>query len=60
MTARASAYATAPAAAGQGDLRERPVLMTFRDFRILPHHCFACGELNEVGLHLALKFEPGK
>jgi uncharacterized protein (TIGR00369 family) len=37
-----------------------PALMTFRDFRILPHHCFACGELNEIGLHLALKFEPNR
>ena len=57
-TASVSAYASAPA--DEGGVRERPVLMTFRDFRILPHHCFACGELNEIGLHLALKFQPGK
>lgn len=25
-----------------------------RDFRFEPHHCFACGELNEHGLHLVL------
>jgi uncharacterized protein (TIGR00369 family) len=32
--------------------------LSYQDFRIRPHHCFACGELNEAGLHLALKFEP--
>jgi uncharacterized protein (TIGR00369 family) len=57
-TASPSAYASARE--DEGGAHERPVLMTFRDFRILPHHCFACGELNEIGLHLALKFESGK
>jgi uncharacterized protein (TIGR00369 family) len=38
----------------------QPVLLSYADFRIRPHHCFACGELNEVGLHLKLNLEPGK
>jgi uncharacterized protein (TIGR00369 family) len=25
-----------------------------------PHHCFACGELSEIGLHLQLQLTPGK
>ena len=36
----------------------RPALLSYRDFRILPHHCFACGELNEIGLHLQLQLTP--
>jgi acyl-coenzyme A thioesterase PaaI-like protein len=60
-TAAAPAREQEPSVATDGgDLRQRPVLMTFRDFRILPHHCFACGELNEIGLHLELKFGPDK
>jgi uncharacterized protein (TIGR00369 family) len=39
-------------------LSGRAAWLSYQDFRIRPHHCFACGELNEVGLHLALKFEP--
>jgi uncharacterized protein (TIGR00369 family) len=35
----------------------RAAWLSYQDFRIRPHHCFACGELNEIGLHLALKFE---
>ena len=27
-------------------------------FRFEPHHCFACGELNEYGLHLDLHVTP--
>ncbi|HYL40479.1 MAG TPA: PaaI family thioesterase, partial [Candidatus Binatus sp.] len=27
-------------------------------FRFEPHHCFACGELNEHGLHLVLHVTP--
>lgn len=41
-----------------GDLSGRAAWLSYQDFRIRPHHCFACGELNEIGLHLALKFEP--
>jgi len=40
------------------DLSGRAAWLSYQDFRIRPHHCFACGELNEMGLHLALKFEP--
>ena len=35
-------------------------VLSYSDFRIRPHHCFACGELNEVGLHLKLNVEPGR
>ena len=27
-------------------------------FAFEPHHCFACGELNEIGLHLVLHTDP--
>src|SRR5258705_6619522 len=27
-------------------------------FEFDPHHCFACGELNEQGLHLAIHTDP--
>jgi acyl-coenzyme A thioesterase PaaI-like protein len=37
-----------------------PVLLSYEDFRVRPHNCFACGELNEVGLHLQLMLEPGR
>jgi uncharacterized protein (TIGR00369 family) len=36
----------------------RPAILSYTDFRIRPHNCFACGELNEVGLHLQLNLEP--
>jgi uncharacterized protein (TIGR00369 family) len=39
---------------------ERPALLSYRDFRIRPHHCFACGELSEVGLHLTLELSSGR
>jgi uncharacterized protein (TIGR00369 family) len=42
------------------DASGRAAWLSYQDFRIRPHHCFACGELNEIGLHLALKFEPGR
>jgi acyl-coenzyme A thioesterase PaaI-like protein len=29
-------------------------------FEIAEHHCFACGTLNEHGLHLDLHLEPGR
>ena len=37
-----------------------PVLLSYSDFRVRPHNCFACGELNEVGLHLLLNLESGR
>lgn len=39
--------------------RSRPVKRD-RDgaFEFEPHHCFACGELNEAGLHLELHTSP--
>ncbi|MGZ6314341.1 MAG: PaaI family thioesterase [Candidatus Limnocylindrales bacterium] len=38
----------------------RTAMLSYRDFRIRPHNCFACGELNEIGLHLKLNLEPGR
>lgn len=35
-------------------------MLSYSDFRIRPHNCFACGELNEIGLHLKLNLEPGR
>ena len=48
-----------PAAAGStavaaGSATVQPAVLSYSDFRIRPHHCFACGELNEIGLHLKL------
>ena len=31
-----------------------------RRVRYAPHHCFACGELNEHGLHMALHAQDGR
>ena len=41
---------TEPARPARSD-REGP-------FEFEPHHCFACGELNEQGLHLAIHTDP--
>jgi acyl-coenzyme A thioesterase PaaI-like protein len=38
----------------------RPALLRYEDFRIRPHNCFACGQLNEIGLHLKLNLEAGR
>ncbi len=38
----------------------QPALLRYEDFRIRPHNCFACGDLNEIGLHLKLNLEPGR
>jgi uncharacterized protein (TIGR00369 family) len=38
----------------------QPAVLSYEDFRLRPHHCFACGELNEIGLHLKLNLEPGR
>jgi acyl-coenzyme A thioesterase PaaI-like protein len=35
-------------------------VLRYEDFRIRPHNCFACGELNEIGLHLKLNLERGR
>ena len=48
-------------AADRADVTQaQPVMLSYEDFRLRPHHCFACGELNEIGLHLKLNLEPGK
>ena len=38
----------------------QPVALSYSDFRLRPHHCFACGELSEIGLHLQLDLQPGR
>ena len=48
----------ARAATDTGDTAVRPAILSYEDFRIRPHNCFACGELNEIGLHLKLNLEP--
>jgi len=42
------------------EVRARPAGKRDRDgaFEFEPHHCFACGELNEHGLHLQLHTSP--
>jgi uncharacterized protein (TIGR00369 family) len=45
-------------AAGANEATVRPAILSYEDFRIRPHNCFACGELNEIGLHLKLNLEP--
>jgi acyl-coenzyme A thioesterase PaaI-like protein len=35
-------------------------VLRYEDFRIRPHGCFACGELNEAGLHLKLHLTFGR
>jgi uncharacterized protein (TIGR00369 family) len=47
-------------ARAEDDASGRAAWLSYQDFRIRPHHCFACGELNEAGLHLSLKFAPGR
>ena len=49
-----------PHTATDQDASVQPATLSYEDFRIRPHHCFACGELNETGLHLKLTLEPGK
>jgi uncharacterized protein (TIGR00369 family) len=49
---------TGPNGTGGMDAAVRPAILSYSDFRIRPHNCFACGELNEVGLHLRLNLEP--
>lgn len=43
-----------------GAAQVQPVMLSYSDFRLRPHHCFACGELNEIGLHLKLNLEQGR
>ena len=50
---------TQPAAAA-GTAVVQPVILSYEDFRLRPHHCFACGELSEIGLHLKLNLEKGR
>jgi acyl-coenzyme A thioesterase PaaI-like protein len=38
--------------------REQQAVVGLAGFQFEPHHCFACGELNEHGLHLVLHVAP--
>ncbi len=38
--------------------RDRRAVVSRPDFQFEPHDCFACGELNEHGLHLILHVTP--
>jgi uncharacterized protein (TIGR00369 family) len=58
MSERASTASARPVEATPVGTTQ-PVLLSYSDFRVRPHHCFACGELNEIGLHLQLRLEPG-
>jgi acyl-coenzyme A thioesterase PaaI-like protein len=49
-----------PASEASGAAQVQPVMLSYSDFRLRPHHCFACGELNEIGLHLQLNLERGR
>jgi acyl-coenzyme A thioesterase PaaI-like protein len=52
--------ADVPASEASGAAQVQPVMLSYSDFRLRPHHCFACGELNEIGLHLQLNLERGR
>ena len=54
-----SKMATAEAERPAPDSSTADALLSYRDFRIVPHNCFACGELNETGLHLKLQLASG-
>ena len=54
-----SKIATAEAERPARDSSTADALLSYRDFRIVPHNCFACGELNETGLHLKLQLASG-
>ena len=56
MSETATTEAVWPAEDSSG----REALLSYSDFRIAPHHCFACGELNETGLHLKLQLASGR
>jgi uncharacterized protein (TIGR00369 family) len=56
----AGAGVAAVSGAGVEVAAVQTAVLSYEDFRIRPHHCFACGELNEVGLHLRLNLEPGR
>jgi uncharacterized protein (TIGR00369 family) len=51
---------SAPTAAAGSEPSVRTAMLSYEDFRIRPHNCFACGELNEIGLHLRLNLGPGR
>ena len=55
-----SETATTEAVRPAEDSSSREALLSYSDFRIQPHHCFACGELNETGLHLKLQLASGR
>lgn len=52
-TADAASPARRTTGSSRAKLRDREGLFQFE-----PHHCFACGELNEIGLQLVLHTSP--
>lgn len=55
MTSEVAAQAvTAAAKVGTSSRRDQEGAFEFE-----PHHCFACGELNQGGLHLEIHTDPG-
>ncbi len=36
------------------------VVLRYEDFRLRPHNCFACGDLNDAGLRLKLHLSPDR
>ena len=62
--AKAALNAAMKAEAAHASVAPQPTIqaavLRYEDFRIRPHNCFACGELNEIGLHLKLNLEPGR
>jgi uncharacterized protein (TIGR00369 family) len=57
---RSAAPDVGDASPAVADRTTQPAILSYSDFRIRPHNCFACGELNEIGLHLQLNLEPDR
>ena len=49
-----------PTTVAQTAQTAQTAMLSYQDLRIRPHNCFACGELNDIGLHLQLNLEPGR
>ncbi len=60
MPPSAESDGSSPPAVADGPNAEARRALGELGFAIRPHNCFACGELNAHGLHLALHFEPDR
>jgi uncharacterized protein (TIGR00369 family) len=58
----ARAVAAAPETRGVAAAPEtaQQAVLRYEGFQIRPHNCFACGELNNIGLQLQLHLEAGR